>query len=70
MDKMIAEFLSIALLGAFLFVVFFIGSIIKKEIQKRFGDDFFTKNNDIIRKSVIAIAVSLCVIGFIIGFLF
>lgn len=70
MDKMIAELLSIAILGAFLFVMFFIGSIIKKRIQKRFGDDFFTKNKDIIRKSVIIIAVSLCVIGFIIGFLF
>lgn len=69
MDKMIAELLSIAMLGAFLFIIFFIGSIIKKRIQKRFGEDFFTKNKDIIRKSVIATIVSLCVLGFIIGYL-
>lgn len=67
MDKMIAEFLSIAMLGAFLFAVFFIGGVIKKRIESRFGKDFFIKNKDKIKKHIIILAIILTVLGVLIG---
>ncbi len=46
MEKFVAEFLSIVMLGAFLLIVSLIGFLIKKIIQALFGKDFFVKNKD------------------------
>ena len=67
MDKILAEFLSIAMLGAFLYVVFFVGNIAKKKIINKYGEDFFVKNKAIIRKYIVIIIAILGFLGFCIG---
>lgn len=70
MEKIIANCLGILFIGIFLSLCYWFCFWVQKCVKKHYGNDFFSKNKDIIKKSAIALMVILCILGFVIGFIF